>query len=276
MLALVTDSTAYLTKQEAAAWDVRVVPISYTVNGDVYHETFIDKNGDYEGLISRGLAQAQTSQASVATFMSTFEELLRQGYDVLCLTISSRLSGTYSSASVAAREVNGSRIFVVDSHLTGGGLYLLVKKARRLINEGLPAQQIIDKLLALREEIGVAFSVSDLTQLRKSGRLGIIRQSISTILNNKPMFLCIDGGIVSDGVVRGRGAQTERLLGHIPRNATSLIVHYTAKEESVARHLLARIEAAFPNAAIIRRPLGPVLSIHLGESTVGLAWESEE
>lgn len=272
MIALVTDSTAYLTREEAKALQVHIAPMSYTVNGRIYHETYIDKSGDYETLIARGIAEAKTSQTTVGTFTSLFDELLQQGHDVLCLTISSRLSGTYSSAALAARELDKERITVVDSHLTGGGLYLLVHEARRLIDAGLDRGAIMSELCAIRDRIGIAFSVSDLTQLRKSGRLGIVRQSISTMLNNKPVFLCLEGAIVSDGVSRGRNAQLAHLLRHVPKDATSIIVHYTLQEEHSASLLAKTFGLSHPGVPLHMSLLGPVLDIHLGLSTVGIAW----
>ena len=81
----------------------------------MYNETYADENGSFKKLIALSGGGCQTSQASISAFMSVFEELLRLGFFVLCLTISSRLSGTYSSASIAAKEIGSLKIRVVDS-----------------------------------------------------------------------------------------------------------------------------------------------------------------
>lgn len=272
MIALVTDSTAYLTKQESEQWDVKVVPMSYAVGGRIYHETYWDKNGDYETLLRLGISQARTSQSSVSAFMSAFDELLRQGHEVLCITISSRLSGTYSSATVAAQELGKGRVTVLDSRLTAGGLYMLVREARRLIDAGRSLGETLDALYEARDGISIVFSVSDLTQLRKSGRLGIIRQSVSTILNNKPLFFCMEGAVVSDGLARGQSEQKQRLLRRVPPDASEIIVHYTRQEERTAQSISGRLMQSHPGALLLSRALGPVLTIHLGLSTVGIAF----
>lgn len=275
MIALVTDSTAYFTKRESEEWGVRVVPMSYTVGGRIFHETYWDKNGDYETLLRDYISQARTSQSSVSAFMSAFDELIRQGYDVLCITISSRLSGTYSSATVAARELGKGRVEVLDSRLTAGGMHMLVKQARRLIDAGKSLPEIMDELIRVRDRISIAFSVSDLTQLRKSGRLGVIRQSVSTILNNKPLFLCVEGTVVSDGMARGHSDQMQRLLKRVPPGTPEIVVHYTRQEERSARALLESLAQSHPDADIMCRALGPVLTIHLGLSVLGIAFRRE-
>ena len=73
--------------------------------------------------------------------MSTFSELVNSGFEVLCITISSRLSGTYSSASIAAREVSSDKITVVDSQSTAGGMYMLVEKARAMALAGASVEK---------------------------------------------------------------------------------------------------------------------------------------
>ena len=84
MIAIVTDSTAYLTQREAQQMGVRLVPISYTVNSRSSNETYADKNGNFERIIalSGGDCQVTTSQTTLPVFMATFEELIRKGYEV--------------------------------------------------------------------------------------------------------------------------------------------------------------------------------------------------
>lgn len=82
MIALVTDSTAYLTAQEARDLGVKLIPLSYSVDGLLYSETFVESNGDFEGLIARsnGACHVTTSQITLPMFMALFEELTQQGW----------------------------------------------------------------------------------------------------------------------------------------------------------------------------------------------------
>ena len=274
MIALVTDSTAYLTRQEARDGGFTMVPMTYTVDDRIYHETYADINGDYEKLIQSGKSH-RTSQPNMAAFLSAFEELVEKGYEVVCLTISSRLSGTYSSASLAAKQIDGEHIHIVDSLSAAGGMHILLRYAKKLVDSGLPAKEVAQELRTMRERIGIGFSVSDMGPLRRSGRLGVVRQSVGTILNVKPILSCVEGGVVSNGVARGRNEQLKRLMDMIPENAKDVIVHHIGNEEA-AQRLARQLRQRFPHLPVPIRVAGPVLCIHLGVGVISAVWEEAD
>lgn len=273
MIAIVTDSTAYLSAAEAQALGVTIAPMTYTVDGRQFNEIYAGQNGKYEELLGQA-RDLRTSQTTMTVFMSAFEELLAKGYDILCITISSRLSGTYSSASIAARNLGPTRIRVVDSLSTAGGLASMVRTGAKMAAQGMEMDDIMDALRRVRLKTGVVFSVSDMGPLRRSGRLGVVRQSVGTILNIKPVLGLVEGSVVSLGTARGRVDMMRSVARHIPASAARLTVHHIA-DEKTAGLLTAELEKAFPGAEITRRPLGPVLGIHLGLGTVGVVWEGE-
>lgn len=277
MIAIVTDSTAYLTQREAQQMGVRLVPISYTVNSRSYNETYADKNGNFERIIalSGGDCQVTTSQTTLPVFMATFEELIRKGYEVLCITLSSRLSGTYSNASVAARNLGGEHIHILDSMLAAGGTYLLIQAAAEMIRQERSMGEIIDRLMKLRERIGIVFSVSDMGPLRRSGRLGIVRQSVGTVLNIRPILKVYEGCVVSDGIARGRHDQMRRMIARVPQQVERLIVHEIGGG-TASQALQERLRQQYPGVPVQRRSVGPVLGIHLGMDVIGIVWEQKD
>lgn len=273
MITVVTDSTVYMTGAEARQWQLNVVPMSYTVNGQLYIEDFADQNGCFDKLIFDQRAQCGTAQVSVGAFMSTFSELLQKGAEILCITISSRLSGTYSSAMIAARETDPTKIAVVDSLSTAGGMKLIVERACMIAKEGTSLQNAAERVRQLRSKIGIVFSVEEMDSLRRSGRIGIVRQSAGTILNIRPILLCKNGTIISQGRARGFAEQMRELTGLVPKNAQRLIAHYI-RQDALSKRFLAQATAIFGRRV---RPgmLGPVLGIHLGTGVIGLAWIEE-
>lgn len=273
MITIVTDSTVYMTKGETAALGVKMVSEGYYVAGNSYDETFIDQNGDFQSLLAS--SDCKTFHANNSIFSNIFEELLRQGQEILCITISSRLSGTYSSALIAARETKSDKIIVVDSLTTAGGLFLLIKKAREFIAGGKTLAETAFEIEKLRSNIVILFSVDDMAPLRRSGRLGIVRQSVNTILNVKPFFLCIEGSIVSKGVARGNIEQIKELIKYIPKDTEEIIVHSINNSQVNAKILKALQEKGF-TGRINQRMLGPVLGIHLGLGVIGVAWLKNE
>lgn len=274
MIAIVTDSSACLYRDEAARLGVTVVPMSYSMPGQPpYNENYMDACGSYERVIARGIDRLRTSQATFSAFMSAFSDLIDSGAQVLCLTISSRLSGTYGNARMSAKEVDPDNIAVVDSMTTAGGLYLMVLEARRLIHQGMSLHETAHALRTMRSRIHTSFTVDDIAPLRRSGRLGNVRMSISTILNIRPVLKCEDGCIVASGVSRGRNDQYKMLIKTLPKTSCRCVVQGFMADEPIAE-LKLRIETS--GHEVITRPLGPVLGIHLGMGSLGVAWcESE-
>ena len=127
--------------------------------------------------------------------------------------LSSRLSGAHSSACIAAREVQPQKIAVIDSLTTAGGLLLLAKQARALIDEGLSLREAERRLLALRARTGLVFSVDDMAALRRSGRLGLVPQSIGTVLNLRPILVFSNGTVVARSLVRGAAGRVRERQG---------------------------------------------------------------
>lgn len=269
MIAIVTDSTAYLTREEAVQLGVVVVPMSYSLDGGAsINEGCIEQNQDCEQLVNRYIDTIHTSQATLSAFHATFSRLLKAGFEVLCLPMSSRLSGTCANALLAAQELGGP-IRVVDSLTTCAGLYLLVRKAHQMVKQGDGLEKIEEALMALRERGRTYFSVDDMTPLRRSGRLGNVKSSISTILNIKPLLAVQEGAIVSVGVARGRIDQMRRLTKYAEGVEEGLVVsHFLAGEAALD---LER-QLASEGRSLESRRVGPVLGAHLGSGCIGLSW----
>lgn len=270
MFAIVTDSSAYLTRGQAERLGVRVLPMLYSVNGRAFAEGYQDENGRYKELIAQK-RDLHTAQPPTASFLSAFNELLRRGHDVLCLTISSRLSGAYSSALMAAKELNGERILVVDSLSVAGGLRFLVEKAAELSRENKSLHEAADVLEGLREQMGIVFSVDDMEALRRSGRLGFVRQSVGTMLNLRPILSCKHGAVVSSGVARGTHAQHSALVESVPSDASKIVVHYIEKQPA-ALALLEALKKRGLCCPMEISEVGPVLAIHLGMHAIDISW----
>lgn len=270
MIAIVTDSSAYLYRAEAERLGVTVVPMSYSMPGQPpYNESYMDTSGNFEPVIAHNISRLRTSQATFSAFMSTFNDLVDSGMQVLCLTMSSRLSGTYGNARMSAKETDPENIAVVDSMTTGGGMYMMILEARRLINQGMSLHETAAALRKMRQHVHTTFTVDDITPLRRSGRLGNVRMSISTILNIRPVLKCEDGCIVAAGIARGRHDQYKMLLNTLPKQRCRCVVEGFMADEYMDE-LKLRVEAA--GHEVCTRRLGPVLGIHLGVGSLGLAW----
>lgn len=271
MITIVTDSTAYLTKGQAHKLGVSLVPVSFIIDGKSFSESFADQKGRYEAQIGEHIFQCTTAHPPISTFVAAFEKELGAGNEVLCIVMSSRLSGTYSSATLAAQELNDRRIAVVDSLSTAGGQYLLIKKARELIDAGMGLHEVAAQLEQIKKQVGTAFSVDNMDALRRSGRLGLVRQSVSAILNIRPLLTLKDGAIVADGMARGRTEQIRALIAKVPPQASRVVAEYFGPSVE-PKKITAALKQAGIHADVTVSRIGPVLGIHLGLGVVGLAW----
>ena len=271
MIVIVTDSTACITKQEAQHLGVIYAPMTYTIDGKAFTEHFAEDNGAFAALI-REAKELHTSHPAIDCYEHTFSALRRSGFEVLCLTISSRLSGTFSNASLCAKEIGPEGIRVVDTRTTAIGLGFLAQEARRLIQSGYGLEETAQAITRMRGQVKTLFSVGDMTPLRRSGRLGPVRQSVGAILNIRPLLTCRDGAVVACGAARGRNDQLRSLLRAVPENAREIAVQFIEEEEA-AKQLAKQLEEKCATPVTLRR-LGPVLGIHLGLDILGVMWLS--
>ena len=266
MIHLICDTTACLTRQEAKELGVLMVPMHFT-RGDLktFPEGYVE---DWTPTPGESLLHYTTAQASAAAFADLFEKLKRQGHQALCITISSRLSGTYANALHAANEA-GPHVQVVDSRSTGAAMYLLLKEARRQIDAGAELMSVFESLKELRDHTRTLFSLRDMAPLRKSGRLGFVRMSVSTLLNVRPLLTLEDGSVVSYAQSRGRQDEHRKLADGITGNPTDVVVQYCGDREQA--EALSGLLTARGYHVTLRR-IGIVLAVHLGVPVLSTAW----
>ena len=145
-----------------------------------------------------------------------------------------------------------------------------MREARRLIDAGATLSEAAAEIVRIRDRVKTVFSVSDMTPLRRSGRLGPVRQSVSAILNIRPLLTCRDGAVVACGVTHGSNDQLRQLARAVPEHAEEVAVQYIAEQER-ARELAGMI-CEQRGGEVMMRKLGPVLAIHLGTTVLGVMW----
>ncbi len=272
MIAIMVDSAAGISRQEAEQLGAKYVPMTYSVDRQQFVEHYIGENGQFEPYIERPDVESRTSQVSAAAFAAAFERQLAKGRQVLCITISSRLSGTYANAVMAAKELNEDAVKVLDSRNCAGGIYFLIQRAQALIAQGMGLEEILERLIQERKRIRNVFSVNDMTNLRKSGRLGVVRLSVSTILNLRPILCLNNGSVFSQSMARGNHEQLRMLADSVPEGTRFVVVHsrennpqLPALQEMLVKRLGEGLELRIVS-------LGPVLAIHLGLTYLGVCW----
>ena len=198
---IITDSTVDLTPEVKTR--VKTVPLSLRFGEEEYQDgVTITPEEFYERLVKSEILPT-TSQPTPAAFEDVFREAVEAGDEVVCITIASKLSGTYQSATIAAEEFPG-KVFVVDSRTAAIGSGVLAEYALRLVDQGLGAEQILNELIAVRKKVRLYFVVDTLEYLKKGGRLNSTVAMVGGLLNIKPVLeVDEDGEIKVVGTARG-------------------------------------------------------------------------
>ncbi|MDE6398349.1 MAG: DegV family protein [Clostridiales bacterium] len=268
MITIVTDTSVGYSRAETESRGVRLVSLAYLISGISYSEQPRGENGDFAEKM-RG-KHLKTSQPSPYAFTRVFEECTQNGGEVLCITLSGALSGTYSSA-VRAADAFGKAVRVVDSGTVNGGLHLLVDEAVNMLVGGMGLDEICRNLEEIKHKINTVFTVESLEPLRRGGRL-VASKAANTTLNTRPILTCVDN-IQIVGNVRGVKPRVQSLVSAVPDSARRIFL--MKSEGADTTQVEAGLAARFPHIKIHLRTVGPVLTVHLGEGAMGVAYISK-
>lgn len=269
---IVTDSTAYIDKPFAEKHQIEIVPLSVNFEGEVSNEGFPGEFKPFFDRLAKSSSFPTTSQPSVGAFKAVYDQALLEDNEIIVLTISSKLSGTYNSAVTAASLVNSSNISVIDSLSTAANLKVLVQEALRLIEQGKSRIEIVDELEKQKKNMGIRLTVGTLEYLKKGGRLSNTGALIGSLLNIKPIIALVDGKLEPVAKVRGRKKAIETLIEGIPADVKVInLAHIDAMDEAL--EIKAHLIEKFGLENIEINELGPVVGAHLGPKALGILFK---
>jgi DegV family protein with EDD domain len=276
MLAIVTDSTCDLTPRELAALDVHRVPLYVAFQGKTHKDWVEIAPKDIIAGVQAGADLPSTSQPSPEDFASAYRAAQEQGAtEILVVTISSELSGTFQSANLAAKEA-GVPVTIVDSRGASAGVGWLVRKASELRAAGTPVADIAAQLNRLKADQIVLFSVGTLEFLQKGGRVSRVSALLGGMLNIRPILTIDDGKIVPAAKARGTKKAiaeiVDRVRAHASAHPGTLVLDFLhIQDESAAQTLRQAIKDAgieFQDGQVYE--IGAVIAAHVGPGTFGV------
>ena len=210
---IIIDSTTDLVQEYKNR--VSVVPLTVNFGEEEYIDgVTIDYKTFYEKLIESDVLPT-TSQANPDTFMKEFEKVKEAGESAVVITLSSRLSGTYQSAMIAADDFEN--IYVVDGGSATIGNSILVEYAIKLLDEGMSAKEIAEKLEEEKGKIVIVALLDTLEYLKKGGRISKTVAFAGTVLNIKPVVSVVDGESGMLGKARGSKMGNNLLVQEIEK-----------------------------------------------------------
>lgn len=277
---IVTDSSCDLPASLAEKLGIRVVPLSVFVEGKQYYNYLDGRDIAFEDFYQQ-MGQGKlvtTSAVNVELFKTIMESELLTGHDVLYIGFSSGLSGTYNAGRMAAAELQeeypNSTILTVDSLCASLGQGMLVYQAALQKAGGKSIEEVRDFCEETKLKVCHWFTVDDLHQLKRGGRISGATALIGTMLNIKPVLhVDNEGKLINMAKARGRNGAIQALVDQMekaaiePEKQTIFISHGNCYDE--AKRLAELVHERFGCKSVINF-VGPTIAAHSGQGTLAL------
>ncbi|MBT2644466.1 DegV family protein [Bacillus sp. ISL-41] len=189
---IVTDSTCDLNDEIIKKWEIIVVPLSISINGENYLDRVDISPKEFMEKMKASPDLPKSSQPPAGEFLKVYDELAADGFEIISIHMTGGMSGTVRSAESAA-QMTSAKVNVVDSRFISKGLAFQVLEAAQMAAAGQTADEIVARLNKVREQTRLFVVVDTLDNLVKGGRIGKGRAMIGSLLNIKPIA-SLEGG----------------------------------------------------------------------------------
>ncbi|SEM48407.1 EDD domain protein, DegV family [Ligilactobacillus sp. WC1T17] len=281
-IAVVTDSTAYLTKEQVEKYNIRVVPIPFVIDDQVYNEGVDITTEEFYDKLRTCQKFPSTTQPPVGELIELYNSLADEGYDtVISIHLAGTISGFIRTLQTTVKDAVSDRINLIpyDSKITVLLMGYLAIEAAKLTQEGKDLDTILARLNQLRTTIKEFFVVDDLQNLVRGGRLSNASAFIGSVLKIKPLLTFDDESdkIVAFEKVRSSKRALKRVeelfderIQGIDYPLRLIVIH--ANDEAAALAWREKLAKKYPDYPIDISYFGPVIGTHLGEKALALAW----
>jgi DegV family protein with EDD domain len=277
---IVTDSGADLSLDldQLAAFNIHIVPLIVTLDGETYREGIDIEPGEFYRLLAASSSLPKTSQPSAGDFAAVYKKLAEMGEGILSIHMSSGLSGTYNAALAGAELVPEARVTHVDTKTLSAAAGWQVEAAARAAGAGWETEEILALLKRIGDASDSIYTLKELKYLIHGGRISHMQGLIAAAFQIKPLIGVEKehGTYVQLGRTRSFGKAVQGLVeliekDHLPGSSLRVQVMYSNNPEG-AELLRDRIDARFACDWLPIGPMSLVLGAHTGPSMVGVAY----
>ena len=202
---IVTDSTADLTEQEIQNFNIHVVPLNITIQEEHYLDGETITKEEFKNKMIASSELPMTAQPSIGRFVELYDELGKDGSEIISIHLMNSISGTVNAARQAA-DITESTVTVVDSDFTSRSMGIIVREAANAAKEGKSAEEVLEVIESTRQRTKLYLTVLNLDNLIKGGRISRVMGAFSNLLNIKLFLEVINGKI--EIVQKGRGLKS--------------------------------------------------------------------
>ncbi len=279
-ITIITDSASDISQNNNKG--VTVLPMTITFGEENYEDgVSLTPDNFYMKLIESS-ALPKTSQVSPYAFGQAYENSLKSADYVIVITLSSKLSGTYQSACIAADDYDG-RVFVIDSENVTVGEQILVDYALSLIDKGIEVNTIVSQLNTIKKRIHLVALLDTLEYLKKGGRISSGAAFLGNVLSIKPVIAIVDGEVSFLGKARGSKQGNNFLIQQVDTYggidySLPVLLGYTGCStvlmDKYIKDSSSLWEGRIPVPDIIQ--VGATIGTHIGPGGIAVAFFSKE
>lgn len=278
MIKIITDSASDIVDNERE--DLIILPITITFGEEQFQDGVnLTHRVFYEKLIESDELPV-TSQVPPFAFEEAYRKVKEEGDQAIVITLSSKLSGTWQSAHIAAEEYKDA-VRVVDSENASLGEHALVQYALRLVDDGLSAAEIVEKLEADKSRIRLVALLDTLEYLKKGGRISKAAAMAGSLLSIKPVIAIRQGEVVVLGKARGSKQGNNLLTEQIGQTGgidfeKPFVLGYTGLSDTMLQKYIADHEALWKPFVekLETSSVGGTIGTHIGPGAIGVAFFS--
>lgn len=276
---VITDSVACLPKEQAMQYVIRVVPIKILFGKKVYSDGVDLSTTEAYRLLEKAPDYFSTAPSSPNDYINLFREIINQGQDILCITVSSKISTVFNVACLAKDELKKENpqatISVMDSMTATASQGLIALAAAQSAAEGKELDDVIRTASKVREHAHMFIALDTIRHAYRTGRIPKIATQLGTALGVKPLLTISDGVVHMVGMVRTRQRGVERLIENMKRKVGDQPVHAAAMHTAVPEEgekLKQRISDEFDCKELFLTEVSPIIGYAIGTGVLGLAF----
>lgn len=273
-----TNCELWWTKAEDLG--INVIKMPYTLGSELYFYD-LGKNinsKEFFDAMRKG-ESAKTQALNMNEYIEYFEPVFASGEDIIYVSFSHEMSGTFNSMRLAINELKEKyperKFTVVDTRSICMGAGAVVEQAAKLHAKGASDEEIVEFVESFREKSKIYFTVNDLKYLVRGGRLSAVAGAVGSLLNLKPIIGVSDGKLASLAKVNGRKKSIFTLVEKLTTDEVDTsypIIVLHADSEQDATFMKTMIEQKYPDAKVELQLVGPVIGAHCGPDCLGIVF----
>ena len=275
-LAIVTDSVSDISPKIAKELKIKVVPLTVIFGTDQFLDGVELSNSEFFQKLESDPNHPSTSQPSPEAFVKTYEKLLKEGYEILSVHVSAKLSGTINSAEQAIKSLDTNKIKIVDTGTASMAQGLVAMSAARAAKSAKSLDELADMAETTAKKTNVYVAMDTMEFLKRGGRIGKARAMLGSILNIKPIITTDNGEIVPHSRARTIKKAISSMIndmGDKDQIVEVAVLHSTTPD--LAKDVLTQINAQNLNNPGTITEIGPVVGTHAGPGCLAIAFTTK-